>query len=107
MAPRRPLPPLPPDDDPAFEQYLRDVGPGQRLFDPDTEIEVGAPLAAAVAVLAGAAGVVVALGWAALGFAINLGVWSWGATILTIVGTGLVITGGAFGYLAHRDRCRR
>ena len=77
-----------------------------QLPPPLDDIDVGAPLAAAVAVLVGAAGVVVALGWAALGFAINLGIASTGAVVLTVVGTILVIIGGSFAYLAHRDRQR-
>lgn len=92
-----------PDDDPLFAQWLRDSGRVQELPEvPDFE-EVSTPLVAAFALFAGGVGIVVALGWAALAFAVGVGVWSTTAVVLMTVGTVLVIAGAVVAYLARRS----
>jgi hypothetical protein len=92
-----------PDDDPRFAEWVANTEPMPDLPElPDDVDDIPLPLTAAITLLAGAAGIVVALGWAALGFAINTNTWTAGAATLMVVGTLLVITGGAFAYLGHR-----
>jgi hypothetical protein len=100
------VPPAP-DDDPLFGEWLADVGPIQRHPADLPEVaETVGPLAAALAMLIGGAGIVAALGWAAYGFAVDLDVHDTGALVLLIVGTVLVVTGGVFTAATHHRRCR-
>lgn len=106
MATVRNTPPAP-DDDPRFAEWMATVElppgpPGDRTDDDLPDVEISAPLTAALVVLAGLSAIVVVLGWAALGFAINLGVASTGLAIVLSIGTLLVIVGGSFAYFGRR-----
>lgn len=59
---RRPIPPdIPPDDDPRFQQWIRDIGPLKDL-PPDEEEYPGRPVAAALATCSAIAGMGVCVG---------------------------------------------
>jgi hypothetical protein len=92
-----------PDDDPRFAQWVANT-PAQQMPAPDElpGIDVGRPVVAAIALIAGAAGIVVALGWAAVGFAIGVGIAVTGVIVLMLLGTLLVTVGGVCAYLGTR-----
>jgi hypothetical protein len=101
-------PPGPPRDDEArFQQWIADVGPAQQHPDDLPDVDVGKPLAAAVAVLTGLAAIVAGLGWLSLWLAINIGA-AIDTTVLVLLGVGtvLIILGGAVAYEGYRRRFR-
>lgn len=97
--PSHPQPPA--DDDQHVTRWLDEIGP---LREMPPETEVGRPVVAAVALLAGGAGLTVALFWVAFGFAVHLGIWTPAVLALLIVGTLLVLTGIVFACLARRQQ---
>lgn len=95
---------LPPEDDSHFSAWQREIGPMREL--PTEDESISPPLVAAIVLLVGSAAVLVALSWAALRLAVDLGVWSTTAVVLLTIGSGMVILGGA-GYAASRWVSRR
>jgi hypothetical protein len=97
--------PVPPDDDDRFQQFIADVGPMQQHPDDLAPVDVGRPVLVATAVLVGLSTVVAALGWAAMWLAIGLGLAiTGGIIVLLVVGTALILIGGAVAFVGHHRR---
>jgi hypothetical protein len=93
-------PPVPPDDDPHFAAWLREIGPlPDDLGDLDTPVEVGRPVAVVIALLAALLGFGIALG-IATALAFNA-LTSLPIALAFMIGA-TVVTAGALLYLVWR-----
>lgn len=89
---------IPPDDDPRFEQWIRDIGPLQEL-EPELTDRVAQPtVTSAVALIGATIGVGAALG-VALALVLNA------VTVVlacVLIGVGTVLAVGSLAYLVWR-----
>jgi hypothetical protein len=88
---------IPPDDDPRFDQWIRDVGPMQEL-EPLTDRVTQPTVTSAVALIGATIGVGAALG-VALALALNA------VTVVlacVLIGVGTVLAVGSLAYLVWR-----
>jgi len=92
-------PALPPDDDPLFDQWVRDIGSMQDLPDPDVPVKTGRPVVAAVTLVAALFGFGVALGIAT---ALAFGDMTSLPIALVLMAAGTLLAGGALAYLLWR-----
>lgn len=92
-------PPLPPEDDPLFNQWIKDVG-SLREMPELPEVQISRPLVAALTVLCCLAVIAAAGGWALYFFASQLTPVD--LTVPVLLGIATLMIAGGIGWLARR-----